>query len=76
MHDRPQNAECQLAFHRSERVASIPLFLFSGVDTRMPEKKNIYYFMYHYNHLKSNLRIYCYKDQLSVQGEIMFCISY
>lgn len=27
MHDRPQNAECQLAFCTFEQAASIPIFL-------------------------------------------------
>lgn len=41
MHDRPQNAECQLAFCRCEHVAAIPLFLFNGVDTECQKEKNI-----------------------------------
>lgn len=71
MHDRPQNAECQLAFCCCEHAAAIPLFLLSRVNTIMPGKeKHIYLILC--IHLKPNLRIYCYKDQLSDQGEIMF----
>lgn len=73
MHGRPQNAECQLAFCCCEHVAAIPLFLLSGIDTRMPEKEKHIYFMYpHNNHFTPNIKIHCYKDQLSDQSEIMF----
>lgn len=51
-----------------------PLFhssWFSGVETRIPEKKVRILCILNEN-FKLKFRTYCYKDQLSMQGKIMF----
>lgn len=55
-----------------------PLFHFScfnEVDTRILEKKVLVLCILN-ECLKVNFRTYCYKDQLSIWGEIMFWMSY
>lgn len=69
MHDRLQNAECQLAFRSCKQAPSISLLLLSSVDTECQRKKVILCILK--DNLKPNITMYCYKDQLNVQGKIM-----